>query len=174
MDGSTMLVGGLWRPAGGTGKTGNLIDKAMLDRMRPTAVVVNCGRGGLLDLDAALDALTAGRLGGVGLDIPAIDTLVVTDLVPDRVKRVVDRYGADGVDSLEALLAAGVDGVVIAASTNAHTSLVLSCVEAGLPPLCEKPVAPSGTDAGAVRGRAGRPRTGRWRRVWRRSGGCGC
>jgi phosphoglycerate dehydrogenase-like enzyme len=52
-----------------TDRTRDLIDKAMLERMRPTAVIVNCGRGGLLDLDAALDALTGGRLGGVGLDV---------------------------------------------------------------------------------------------------------
>jgi myo-inositol 2-dehydrogenase / D-chiro-inositol 1-dehydrogenase len=92
-----------------------------------------------------------GRIGafhaGTLTDIPAIDSLVVTDLVPERTKYVVDRYGVDGVDSLDALLAAGVEGVIIAASTNAHTSLVLSCVEAGLPTLCEKPVAPSGAEA---------------------------
>jgi myo-inositol 2-dehydrogenase / D-chiro-inositol 1-dehydrogenase len=91
-----------------------------------------------------------GRIGafhaGTLTDIPAIDSLVVTDLVPERTKYVVDRYGVDGVDSLDALLAAGVEGVIIAASTNAHTSLVLSCVEAGLPTLCEKPVAPSGAE----------------------------
>src|SRR5204862_36610 len=58
----------------------------------------------------------------------------------------VDRYGAEGVDTLDELLAAGVDGVIIAASTNAHTSLVLSTVEAGLPTLCEKPVAPGGVE----------------------------
>ena len=29
---------------------------------------------------------------------------------------------------------------------HAHTALVLACVEAGLPTLCEKPVAPSGAD----------------------------
>jgi myo-inositol 2-dehydrogenase/D-chiro-inositol 1-dehydrogenase len=61
-----------------------------------------------------------GRIGAFHADtltaIPAIDSLVVTDLVPERVKHVVDRYGAEGVDSLDALLAAGVDGVIIAAS----------------------------------------------------------
>jgi myo-inositol 2-dehydrogenase / D-chiro-inositol 1-dehydrogenase len=91
-----------------------------------------------------------GRIGafhaGTLTDIPAIDSLVVTDLVPERTKHVVDRYGVEGVDSLDALLAAGVAGVIIAASTNAHTSLVLSCVEAGLPTLCEKPVAPSAAE----------------------------
>jgi len=31
--------------------------------------LINCGRGGLLDLDAAYDALRDGRLSGVGLDV---------------------------------------------------------------------------------------------------------
>ena len=91
-----------------------------------------------------------GRIGafhaGTLSTIPAIDSLVVTDLVPERTKQVVDRYGAVGVDTLDELLAAGADGVIIAASTNAHTSLVLSTVEAGLPTLCEKPVAPGGVE----------------------------
>jgi myo-inositol 2-dehydrogenase/D-chiro-inositol 1-dehydrogenase len=91
-----------------------------------------------------------GRIGafhaGTLTDIPAIDSLVVTDLKPERTKSIVDRYGVEGVDSLDGLLAAGVDGVIIAASTNAHTQLVLSCVEAGLPTLCEKPVAASAAE----------------------------
>jgi myo-inositol 2-dehydrogenase/D-chiro-inositol 1-dehydrogenase len=58
----------------------------------------------------------------------------------------VDRYRVEGVDSLDTLLAAGIDGVIIAASTNARSALVVSCVEAGLPTLCEKPVAPSGAE----------------------------
>src|SRR3954451_11142474 len=77
---------------------------------------------------------------------PAIDSLVVTDLLPERTKSVVDRYGVEGVDSLDALLAAGIDGIIVAASTNAHPSVVLSCVEAALPTLCEKPVAGSATE----------------------------
>jgi myo-inositol 2-dehydrogenase/D-chiro-inositol 1-dehydrogenase len=77
---------------------------------------------------------------------PAVDSLVVTDIVASRTKQVVDRFGVEGVDSLDALFAAGVDGVIIAASTDAHTKLVLACVEAGLPTLCEKPVAPSGAE----------------------------
>src|SRR4051812_34233103 len=83
--------------------------------------------------------------------IPAIESLVVTDVVPDKTKQVVDRHqaeGVEGVDSLEALLTSGVDGVIIAANTDAHPDLVLACVEAGLPSLCEKPVAQTGA-AGA-------------------------
>jgi len=98
------------------------------------------------------------RLGLVGLGrigafhantlvgMPSVDSLVVTDIVADKVTRVVERHGVEGVESLKDLLSAGVDGVIIAASTDAHTELVVACVEAGLPTLCEKPVAPSGAE----------------------------
>jgi D-3-phosphoglycerate dehydrogenase len=52
-----------------TEATHHLVDAGLLARVRPGAVLVNCGRGGLLDLDAALAALESGRLGGVGLDV---------------------------------------------------------------------------------------------------------
>ena len=52
-----------------TEATHHLVDAAFLTRVRPGAILVNCGRGGLLDLDAALAALRSGRLGGVGLDV---------------------------------------------------------------------------------------------------------
>ena len=52
-----------------TAETHHLIDKAFLDCIRPGTVLINCGRGGLVDLDAALAALESGQLGGVGLDV---------------------------------------------------------------------------------------------------------
>jgi D-3-phosphoglycerate dehydrogenase len=52
-----------------TAATHHLVDAGLLSRVRPGAVLVNCGRGGLLDLDAALAALESGRLGGIGLDV---------------------------------------------------------------------------------------------------------
>jgi len=52
-----------------TNETHHLVDKAFLDQIQPGALLINCGRGGLLDLDAALAALESGRLAGVGLDV---------------------------------------------------------------------------------------------------------
>jgi D-3-phosphoglycerate dehydrogenase / 2-oxoglutarate reductase len=52
-----------------TESTHHLVGADLLGRVRPGAILVNCGRGGLVDLDAALAALESGRLGGIGLDV---------------------------------------------------------------------------------------------------------
>jgi D-3-phosphoglycerate dehydrogenase / 2-oxoglutarate reductase len=52
-----------------TNTTHHMVDARLLARIRPGTILVNCARGGLLDLDAVLAALESGRLGGVGLDV---------------------------------------------------------------------------------------------------------
>ena len=63
-----------------TAATRHLIGAAEIERMKPTAYVLNCARGGLIDQAALLRALEAGRLAGAGLDVleqepPARDIL---------------------------------------------------------------------------------------------------
>ena len=52
-----------------TPATHHLINSETLRLTRPGAILVNCGRGSLVDNDAALEALVSGRIGGVGLDV---------------------------------------------------------------------------------------------------------
>ena len=52
-----------------TDKTRGLIGAAALASMKPTAVLVNCARGEIVDLDALADALEAGTIGGAALDV---------------------------------------------------------------------------------------------------------
>ncbi len=52
-----------------TAENHHLVNGEFLGRAKPGAVLINCGRGGLLDLDAALAALESGQLSGVGLDV---------------------------------------------------------------------------------------------------------
>ncbi|MFD1272432.1 Gfo/Idh/MocA family oxidoreductase [Streptomyces kaempferi] len=98
--------------------------------------------------------LGLGRIGAfhtatlAGLD--AVDSLVVTDPVAGAAAAAVERFGATAVDSPEAVLAAGVDGIVVAAATDAHPALILAAVEAGIPVFCEKPVARTVEESVAV------------------------
>jgi D-3-phosphoglycerate dehydrogenase len=50
-------------------ETHHLIDASRLALMRPTAVLVNTSRGGLVDQAALAQAIAEGRLGGAGLDV---------------------------------------------------------------------------------------------------------
>src|SRR3712207_5258016 len=80
-------------------------------------------------------------------DLPTVESLVVTDAVPTRTAEVARRVGAEAVDSPAKLFAADVDGVLVAAATDAHPELLLAAVDAGLPVFCEKPIAGSLADA---------------------------
>lgn len=52
-----------------TPDTAGMIDAAALAALRPGALLINTARGGLVDEPALLAALTAGHLGGAGLDV---------------------------------------------------------------------------------------------------------
>lgn len=51
-----------------TEATRHLIDTKRLARAKTSLLIVNCARGGIIDEHAALDALRAGLLGGLGID----------------------------------------------------------------------------------------------------------
>nr|WP_276611103.1 Gfo/Idh/MocA family oxidoreductase [Kineococcus siccus] len=73
---------------------------------------------------------------------PGIERLTVADVDPARARRVAEEVGAAAVDDVGALLAAGVDALVVATGTASHPDLIRAGVDAGIPVFCEKPVAP--------------------------------
>ena len=52
-----------------TPRTRHLIDAAALRRMRPTAILVNTARGGVVDQAALIDALHAGEIAAAAIDV---------------------------------------------------------------------------------------------------------
>jgi D-lactate dehydrogenase len=52
-----------------TSSTHHLIDAGALARMKPGAMLINSGRGALVDTPAVIEALKSGQLGHLGLDV---------------------------------------------------------------------------------------------------------
>lgn len=52
-----------------TERTRNIIDAKALAQMKPSARIINCARGGLIDEAALAEALKAGRIAGAALDV---------------------------------------------------------------------------------------------------------
>ena len=52
-----------------TNETRGLISRQTIARMREGAIVVNVGRGAVIDEDALIDALVSGKLAGAALDV---------------------------------------------------------------------------------------------------------
>jgi phosphoglycerate dehydrogenase-like enzyme len=59
----------------GTALTAGLIGAEVLGAVRPDTILVNVGRGTVIDEPALLDALDAGRIGFAALDVTAIEPL---------------------------------------------------------------------------------------------------
>ncbi|WP_432482089.1 Gfo/Idh/MocA family protein [Kineococcus esterisolvens] len=101
--------------------------------------------------DLHLGLAGVGRIGAMHAanlaTTPGVGTLTLADADPARARAVAAALPADGAaprvaESVEALLRSGIDGLVVATGTAAHPGLIRAGVEAGVPVLCEKPVAP--------------------------------
>lgn len=79
-----------------------------------------------------------------------IDSLVLADPIPGRASALAAELGVEHVAAPNDLFASGIDGLVIAAPTDAHAALVLGSVDAGIPVFCEKPVASDAAGTRAV------------------------
>lgn len=51
------------------GETKGMISKELIDRMKPTALLLNVARGAIVDNKALADALNQGKIAGAGIDV---------------------------------------------------------------------------------------------------------
>ena len=52
-----------------TDATRNLIDTKQIEMLKPGTCLINCARGGIYNMDALVEGLKSGRLGGVAIDV---------------------------------------------------------------------------------------------------------
>lgn len=101
-----------------TPETRHLIDAAALEKMKPTAILVNTARGPIVDQAALRDALARGAIAGAALDVtdpeplpsddPLLDTpnLLVVPHIGSATHATRERMASLSVDNL----LAGLDG----------------------------------------------------------------
>lgn len=82
-------------------------------------------------------------------ELPDATLAGIWDDVPERGQRLAAEYGAPFYPELGTLLA-GVDTVVVASENARHRALVEAAAAAGVPVLCEKPLATTLADARAM------------------------
>ncbi|MDR0535590.1 MAG: phosphoglycerate dehydrogenase [Puniceicoccales bacterium] len=93
-------------------ETRGMINKLRLRKMKPSAILINCGRGELVETDSLASALNSGRIGGYGADVldeeppPANHPLlhaphcVITPHIGSRTHESVQRQAGMALENL--------------------------------------------------------------------------
>lgn len=101
-----------------TGKTRNLIDEKILRSLKPTAFIIDVGRGGIIDQNALLNALQEYKLAGAALDVFSEEPLppgnplwkLPNVIVTPHVSGISPSYRQDAVDLFETNLRRFING----------------------------------------------------------------
>ncbi|MFD7844286.1 Gfo/Idh/MocA family oxidoreductase [Nocardia sp. NPDC059764] len=73
--------------------------------------------------------------------LPGVARVIVTDADAERARATADKLGLEYAPDIDALVDAGIDGLVVATATDSHPALITAAVDRGIPVFCEKPIA---------------------------------
>ena len=110
-------------------RTRHMVSTAQFTKMKPTAVVINCSRGGVVDQAALVKALDDGWIAGAGLDVYETEPGAADKTFADPVMSHPKVYGTHhiGASTEQAQLAVA-DEVVRIVEQFKTTGDVLNCV----------------------------------------------
>jgi D-3-phosphoglycerate dehydrogenase len=107
----------------GGSATENMITRARLERMKPSAVLINASRGGVVEIDALRDALVEKRLAGAALDVfpeeprnekeefrsplRGLENVILTPHIGGSTEEAQENIGREVADKLARFLKAG-------------------------------------------------------------------
>lgn len=91
--------------------TSRIMDAERLSLMKPTAILVNTARGGLVDEDALASLLHEGRLAGAGLDVLEHEPPVDSPLVGLDNALLTPHIGGSTEEAILAMGRAAIDGL---------------------------------------------------------------
>jgi myo-inositol 2-dehydrogenase / D-chiro-inositol 1-dehydrogenase len=106
---------------------------------------------GALQSAAAIMTLTrvgvvgCGRIGRMHAEllhrrVPGVSVAAVQDAVPEAAGALAGELAVPAVDTIDDVLAFGVDAVAICSSTDTHVELITAAARAGVAIFCEKPI----------------------------------
>src|SRR5882672_11846194 len=75
--------------------------------------------------------------------LPNITMVGIVDPLPEHRARAVEHAGCRAFETLDQLIAEGIDAVTIAAPTHLHHEIALACIARNVHVLVEKPIASS-------------------------------
>ncbi|MDO5496446.1 MAG: NAD(P)-dependent oxidoreductase [Alistipes sp.] len=87
-------------------QTNNLLDAPQLSKMKPSAILINVARGGIVNEQALADALDSGAIRGAALDVFSVEPLRTSPLykIKDRYRLLASPHNAwssdDAIDRL--------------------------------------------------------------------------
>jgi phosphoglycerate dehydrogenase-like enzyme len=85
-----------------TPETQHIIGRRQLELVKPTACIINIGRGGTIDQEALIEALESGRMGGAGLDVTDPEPLPSDSRLWDAPNTLITGHYAGGTPSYQA------------------------------------------------------------------------